>query len=179
MAAAAAGRAAGSDRYGGGGGGGRGLCPRLFLASELGSSETVTIGAGGAGGAAGPRTTPSGAAGTVGAIHPSAQFLLPMAQAAAAVRERLPTPTSRRQRCVGSGHNVPNASPASCRLGGMYSAPSGWGRQLGRQRCHDQWGEFIPGDPWRRRRRDHQFRERGDGGDPGGSNVGRDSGGGT
>ncbi len=44
--------AAGSARSGGGGGGGGGKVTRWFKASELGSTEDVTIGAGGIGGAA-------------------------------------------------------------------------------------------------------------------------------
>lgn len=44
--------AAGTDRNGGGGGGGGAYTQRLFKAAEVGSTETVTIGAGGAGGAA-------------------------------------------------------------------------------------------------------------------------------
>lgn len=58
--------ASGADRTGGGGGGGGAYVSRLFLASDLGATETVTIGAGGAGGAAITTNTTDGNVGSVG-----------------------------------------------------------------------------------------------------------------
>jgi hypothetical protein len=52
-------------RGGGGGGGGGGMSFRTFLTSDLGATETVTVGAGGAGGG-GVTANGSGAAGTAG-----------------------------------------------------------------------------------------------------------------
>lgn len=59
--------AAGSDRYGGGGGEGGLESRRVLLASECGSTETVTVGAGGSGGGAAQATdSTDGNAGTAG-----------------------------------------------------------------------------------------------------------------
>ena len=100
-------------------GGGRAYVSRLFLASELGSSETVTIGAGSAGGAARTANDTSGAAGTVGAIHPSAQFLLPMARR----RRQFGSDFQRRPAggsgALAAGTTSTNAQSREHRLGGM------------------------------------------------------------
>lgn len=58
--------AASSARFGGGGGGGGGKTTRLFKASDVGSTETITIGAGGSGGAARTTNDQNGANGTNG-----------------------------------------------------------------------------------------------------------------
>lgn len=58
--------ASGSNRGGGGGGGGGSYTFRLFKASDLGSTESVTIGAGGTGGAAVTVDSTNGNAGTSG-----------------------------------------------------------------------------------------------------------------
>jgi len=58
--------AAGTDRIGGSGGGGGAYVYRMFKAAELGSTATVTIGAGGTGGAAITANDTSGNAGTGG-----------------------------------------------------------------------------------------------------------------
>lgn len=58
--------AAGSLRCGGAGGGGGAYAFRLFRASELGASETVTVGAGGGGGAAATTDPAFGNAGSAG-----------------------------------------------------------------------------------------------------------------
>lgn len=56
----------GADRFGGGGGGGGNASFGLFTAATLGTSETVTVGAGNAGGAAISTNSHDGAVGTAG-----------------------------------------------------------------------------------------------------------------
>lgn len=58
--------AAGTNRVGGSGGGGGAYVYRMFKATDLGSTETVTIGAGGTGGAAITANDTNGNAGTGG-----------------------------------------------------------------------------------------------------------------
>jgi hypothetical protein len=58
--------AAGTARAGGGGGGGGGVAERMFPASALGATETVTVGAGGAGGAAQTANDSNGNSGVAG-----------------------------------------------------------------------------------------------------------------
>lgn len=55
-----------SDRVGGGGGGGGAFVSKTFIASQIGSKVTVTVGAGGAGGAARTTNSTSGANGSTG-----------------------------------------------------------------------------------------------------------------
>lgn len=62
---------AGSERNGGGGGGGGGYAKKIFMASELSSTETVTVGTGGAGGNGGPA---GGGAGTNGGTGSGCSF---------------------------------------------------------------------------------------------------------
>lgn len=64
-----AGGAAGSVRGGGGGGGGGAYASKTFQASDLGSSETVTVGTGGSGGSGG-----SSSAGGVGSAGGNSSF---------------------------------------------------------------------------------------------------------
>jgi len=55
-----------SERLGGGGGGGGGYSSKIFPSASLGSSETVTVGAGGAGGASQSTNSTDGNIGTAG-----------------------------------------------------------------------------------------------------------------
>ncbi len=58
--------ASGTNRTGGGGGGGGAIVKKRFLASDLSSSVSITIGAGGSGGAAQTTNSSNGSAGSAG-----------------------------------------------------------------------------------------------------------------
>lgn len=171
--------AAGSDRYGGGGGGGGAYVSRLFLASELGSSETVTIGAGGAGGAARTANDTSGAAGTVGGNTSFGSVLVAYGGGGGSSGATSNADPAGGGGALAAGTTSTNGEPASTGFGGMYSAPSGWGGGSGARSATTNGASSFQGGP-------------GGGGGaiissanavtaatPGGSNVGRDSGGGA
>lgn len=76
--------ASGANRWGGGGGGGGTRQYAIYAAADLGSTETVTIGQGGAGGAAQTVNSTNGNAGTAGTTTSFGGFLYAYGGAAGA-----------------------------------------------------------------------------------------------
>ena len=134
--------AAANKRYGGGGGGGGAYTFRMFAASELAATETVTIGADGSGAAA--NASSGGDAGTAGGNTTFGAFLTAYGGAGGAAGTQTTVQTSN-----GGGECRHDRRTQRC------------GERLGRRRRrrHDRWPErrrgrlFIPGRRGRRRGR--------------------------